>query len=137
MPENLHRDLDVFGNALEQATPAARAAYLDEACADDAALRARVDELLCAHEAARGFLGDQPGEFRDRSSVTSAQEEGPGARIGPYKLLERIGEGGFGMVYMAEQQEPIRRRVALKIIKLGMDTREVIARFEAERQALA
>ena len=96
--------------------------FLDRACGDDAELRVQVDELLLAHANAGDFL----------SSPMSL----PG-RIGRYKLLQKIGEGGCGVVYMAEQEEPVRRRVALKVIKLGMDTKEVIARFEAERQALA
>lgn len=145
MPENLDRELEIFTTALDQATPVARAAFLDDACVDDAAMRARVDELLRAHDQAGGFLGHETvaglGEAGPGSSTPATGSapisEGPGTRIGRYKLLERIGEGGFGVVYMAEQEEPVRRRVALKIIKSGMDTKEVIARFEAERQALA
>src|SRR5438874_817020 len=79
----------------------------------------------------------EPGESEPTTRVTVPIEQGPGAMIGRYKLLEKIGEGGFGTVYVAEQREPVKRRVALKIIKLGMDTKQVIARFEAERQALA
>ena len=113
--------------------PAAqRDAFLAEACADDALVRSEVEDLLAAHD-----------EVGDPKTASVADEggareiEGAGATIGRYKLLQRIGEGGFGVVYMAEQEEPIRRRVALKIIKLGMDTKQVVARFEAERQALA
>jgi WD40 repeat protein/serine/threonine protein kinase len=112
-----------------------RAAYLDRACGTDAALRQRVEVLLDAHERAGSFLR-QPAA----AGLTDAYRpisEGPGTVIGPYKLLQQIGEGGFGVVYMAEQQEPVRRKVAFKIIKPGMDSREVIARFESERQALA
>ena len=93
----------------------------------------RVEALLKAHEAAGAFL-DKPADGR---TLQLPSKERPGTMIGPYKLLQLIGEGGFGVVYMAEQTEPVARKVALKIIKLGMDTRQVIARFEAERQALA
>jgi tetratricopeptide (TPR) repeat protein len=125
----------IFGKAMQLPPAAERAAYLDEACGGDARLRAEVDALLQAHRDAGSFL-------KDRSSlpavtVDEATGEQPGTVIGPYKLLEHIGEGGFGVVFMAEQQEPIRRKVALKVLKPGMDTRQVIARFEAERQALA
>jgi serine/threonine protein kinase len=120
---------DLFQSARERSDPVARAAYLDGACGKDAALRARVEALLQAHE--------QAGEFLSRPLHTGAAAEGAGQMIGRYKLLEPLGEGGFGSVWMAEQREPVKRRVALKIIKLGMDTKQVIARFEAERQALA
>jgi serine/threonine protein kinase len=128
----------IFGRALEIESSAGRAAYLDEACGPDAGLRAEVEGLLAT-------LG-RAGEFMRRpaaavaAGVTGAYEpltEGPGDRVGPYKLLQQIGEGGMGVVYMAEQEEPVRRKVALKIIKPGMDSKQVIARFEAERQALA
>ena len=121
--------------ALEQESPAARAAYLDQACAD-ARTRAELESLLKSHEQAEDFLKASPGDIEvtwDESPLAEA----PGTVVGRYKLLEKIGEGGMAVVYMAEQEEPIRRKVALKIIKLGMDTRQVIARFEAERQALA
>jgi len=127
---------EIFNTAREKRTEAERSAYLDEACRDNPELRRRVEKLLRAHDAAAGFLKEPLGGVEvtlDDTPVT----EGPGTKIGRYKLLELIGEGGFGVVYMAEQREPIRRRVALKIIKLGMDTKQVIARFEAERQALA
>jgi serine/threonine protein kinase len=125
----------VFLTLLE-CPPEQRMERLDEACRGNGELRARVNELLRAHEqmgsihcgVRRGLMGI------DGEDVHS---EGPGAKIGAYKLLEQIGEGGFGVVYLAEQERPIKRRVALKIIKPGMDTRQVIARFEAERQALA
>jgi serine/threonine protein kinase len=97
-------------------------------------LRANVEELLLSEETAGGFLADPK---RDASTASAQVTEREGDRIGRYKLLQKIGEGGCGIVYMAEQTEPVRRRVALKIIKLGMDTRSVVARFEAERQALA
>jgi serine/threonine protein kinase len=108
--------------------------FLDQACLTDPALRPRVEELLRAHQDAGAFLGgaEQHEATRDRPIV-----ERPGTTIGPYKLLEQIGEGGFGVVFMAEQTQPMRRKVALKVLKPGMDTRQVVARFEAERQALA
>jgi len=116
--------------------PDERQAYIKEACGDDADLLGRIETLLKARDQAGSFLNAPP--FDPNVTLdTSPLTEGPGTIIGRYKLLEQIGEGGFGVVYMAEQQEPIRRRVALKIIKLGMDTKQVIARFEAERQALA
>ena len=118
----------VFNAAVEKDTPTQRGAYLDGACGDDADLRMKVEALLDAHDKAGTFLV---------SPEVNDLEEGPGSRIGRFKILQKIGEGGFGVVYMAEQEEPIRRKVALKIIKLGMDTKQVIARFEAERQALA
>jgi len=124
----------------------ARSEYLDRACAGDPIFRARVESLLAAVEREDPFLSDPtmhlsttngPTSGGGRSADTASIRESPGAKIGPYKLLELIGEGGFGSVFMAEQITPIRRRVAMKIIKLGMDTRAVVARFEQERQALA
>jgi len=126
----------IFAAALERTSPAERQAYLDEACGDDHALRARVETLLQAHAEAGDFLEAPPvssGTTQDAPPLV----EGPGTMVGRYKLLQQIGEGGMGAVFMAEQKEPVRRMVALKIIKPGMDTRQVIARFEAERQALA
>ncbi len=119
----------------------ARAAYLDRACAGDVALRAQV-ELLLRSDVAAGSIFDAVPETRlqadiQRVELTDALQERPGTKIGAYKLLEQIGEGGFGVVFMADQEQPFRRRVALKIIKAGMDTRQVVARFEQERQALA
>ena len=119
--------------------PAARrGAFLDQACAGDAALRDHIEELLQSSDEAGNFLENPaavpPGEA---VRIPPVPAEMPGDRIGRYKLLQQIGEGGCGVVYMAEQEEPVRRRVALKVIKLGMDTKSVIARFEAERQALA
>ena len=113
-----------------------RRAMLDAACRGDPELRKRVAELLAASENARSFMQEPAVELSDET-LNMTTTEMAGAQIGCYKLLQRIGEGGFGVVYMAEQQSPIRRKVALKVIKLGMDTREVVARFEAERQALA
>lgn len=117
-------------------TPSEREAYLQAVCGDNAPLLARVQTLLKAHAIQDGFLESTPWD-RAVEPAEFVVTEAPGTVIGRYKLLEKIGEGGMAVVYMAEQERPIRRRVALKIIKLGMDTRQVIARFEAERQALA
>jgi serine/threonine protein kinase/Leucine-rich repeat (LRR) protein len=156
----------IFARVVECRSAEERAAYLDEACGGDATLRERVESLLRAHDAAGTFMNpanpssapepepesepEQPQTLDDALRIRYgkpesdaqrrpqvAQPEQPGASIGPYKLLQQIGEGGFGVVYMADQVSPVKRRVALKVIKLGMDTRAVIARFEAERQALA
>jgi eukaryotic-like serine/threonine-protein kinase len=116
-------------------TDGARDDFLDHACEGNTVLRQRVTALLAAHDAAGTFLSLP--QARQETPDFPPLSEGPGTRIGRYKLLEQIGEGGFGVVFMAEQEEPVRRRVAFKIIKLGMDTRQVVARFEAERQALA
>jgi serine/threonine protein kinase/WD40 repeat protein len=128
----------IFTAALER-VPADRSAFLDEACGADKELRERVDKLLGLHADVGSFLEAPPSAVVVESSPATAQSpsERSGTQIGAYKLLQQIGEGGFGIVFMAEQTEPVRRRVALKVIKPGMDTRQVIARFEAERQALA
>jgi serine/threonine protein kinase len=126
---------ELFFAALDKNSPQDLSAYLDQACGNDPALRSRVEHLLRAHGRAGNFLG---GPAADNGTIEHWPiAERPGTVIGPYKLLQQIGEGGFGVVFAAEQDRPVRRRVALKIIKPGMDTREVIARFEAERQALA
>jgi WD40 repeat protein/serine/threonine protein kinase len=138
----------VFFAALARADPAERAAYLNEACGADADLRRQVDRLLAAHPQVGSFLQDDVAvhpsplagvgpEGSGSATVDVAITERPGTVIGPYKLLQQIGEGGMGVVWMAEQTRPVRRKVALKVIKPGMDSRQVIARFEAERQALA
>jgi serine/threonine protein kinase len=170
----------LFCEALERPAGPERLAYLDEACRDNPALRAQVEDLVSAQERAAGFLdsaagaatsastdepdedaafavaepaaaglsqaartdGDATADATNPASAPSSQAsrplaEGPGSRIGPYKLLQEIGQGGMGVVYLAEQEKPVRRRVALKIIKPGMDTQQVVGRFEAERQALA
>jgi serine/threonine protein kinase/tetratricopeptide (TPR) repeat protein len=134
--EGRRRLADLVAEALEHAA-ADRDAFIDRACAGDDAMASEARSLIAAASQAGGFL-EQPtkAEFR-RGESTAAIGEGPGAVIGNYKLLQQIGEGGFGVVFLAEQREPVRRQVALKIIKLGMDTRAVVARFEAERQALA
>jgi len=126
----------IFREALEKETEAQRQAYLDEACGNDPALRTEIDALLKGHFRSDG-PPDGPLPDSDVSMENISISETPGTVIDRYKLLEKIGEGGMAVVYMAEQTEPIRRKVALKIIKLGMDTKSVIARFEAERQALA
>jgi len=132
-----HEKLEsLFCAALEKDSWAERSAFLAEACGDDSALRAHVEGLLSAHERVGSFL-DVPAVDPDATLKSQPTNELIGTRIGHYRLLQEIGEGGFGVVYLAEQEQPVRRKVALKIIKLGMDTREVIARFEAERQALA
>ncbi len=125
---------DIFLNARELGDPTERAAYLGQACGADTDLRSRVEALLRDAAGAQDFFG---AEDNLPGMVATPLTEGPGTVIGRYKLLEKIGEGGMGVVYMAEQREPVIRKVALKIIKLGMDTRQVLGRFEAERQALA
>jgi serine/threonine protein kinase/tetratricopeptide (TPR) repeat protein len=133
MSYTYEREVAVFEAALEL-PPDLRRAYLERTCAGTAELQARIERLLEMHETKAGALvSDGPLD----AGVSFVHIEKPGDRIGPYHLLQQIGEGGCGVVYMAEQEVPIRRRVAFKIIKLGMDTRQVIARFEAERQALA
>jgi WD40 repeat protein/serine/threonine protein kinase len=126
----------LFGRALDIPSLAERAAYLDQACNGNVPLRAAVDGLLQAHDQAGSFL-KEPDPAAAVTAAAATPVEGTGTRIGPYKLLQQIGEGGMGTVYMAEQEQPLRRRVALKIIKPGMDSAQVIARFEVERQALA
>jgi len=135
---NLSREELLFQLALTK--PAAvRPAFLDVMCEGDAALRQRLEALLAAHDApAELSPGTKPGaKATMKIDLADAPDEAVGQTLGRYKLLERVGEGGCGVVYVAEQTEPVRRRVALKVIKLGMDTKQVVARFEAERQALA
>jgi WD40 repeat protein len=148
-------DEEIYHEARQRAPGSARSAYLDSACGDDAELRALVEALLKADSEAGLFLVSvenaaptsvatvarssaiPQADAHSLQADAAPPSETPGTIIGRYKLLQRIGEGGFGTVWMAEQREPVIRKVALKIIKLGMDTRQVIARFEAERQALA
>jgi hypothetical protein len=153
MKATRHGEEELFDAARELHDHDARMAFLDRVCEGDAVLRARIEELLAAEAEAERFFADGslamslPGASAPASwSASTASEAAPqgvldeesvGMRIGRYKLVQKIGEGGCGVVYMAEQEEPVRRRVALKIIKLGMETKSVIARFEAERQALA
>jgi len=126
----------IYHAALEKEAGPERSAFVAAACAENKMLFAKISELLDTSSEVGDFL-ETPPQALDAVLDRPELSEGPGTVIGPYKLLEHIGEGGFGAVYMAEQEEPIRRRVALKVIKLGMDTKQVIARFEAERQALA
>src|SRR6516162_6738810 len=121
---------DLFHRALEKPTLAEQLAFLDEVCADQPELRQRVERLLRSHRHEDSFL--RPGVTLEEPAT-----ERPGTVIGPYKLIEQIGEGGMGTVWMAQQTEPVKRLVAVKLIKPGMDSKQVIARFEAERQALA
>jgi eukaryotic-like serine/threonine-protein kinase len=144
MSESSNREKDLFLRALDLTSAAERAAFLAGACDADEGLRRHVEAMLRAHATPDSFL-EKPaaalGITVDASDgIPRAGRnpgQGPGTRVGPYKLLEPIGEGGMGVVFMAEQQEPVRRMVALKIIKPGMDSAQVLARFEAERQALA
>src|SRR5438128_8250761 len=145
------REEALFRAAVELTPGATRQAFLDQACVGDPALRQRLEALLATHEQPDGVLPTQAETARLRSDASARQarpameaefadeppDEAVGQTIGRYKLLEKVGEGGCGVVYVAEQTEPVRRRVALKVIKLGMDTKAVVARFEAERQALA
>ena len=135
-------DREIFMNAPEGASAEELARYLDTACGDDTELRSRVEALFAAARASENFMPAVPAE--DLPTVAAPErervvpiEEREGTVIGNYKLLKKLGEGGFGVVYVAEQLRPVKRRVALKVIKLGMDTKEFVARFEAERQALA
>ena len=125
----------IFIAAIKLHSAPERAIYLDQACGGDAQLRSRLEKLIAAHFGAGNFL-ESPAAVLDATRALP-DSESAGTIIGPYKLLESIGEGGMGTVYMAEQTAPVQRRVALKIVKPGMDSRQVIARFEAERQALA
>jgi eukaryotic-like serine/threonine-protein kinase len=136
----------IFVTALEKATPAERAAYLESACAGDPELRRRVEALLRAHEQSGDLLDppvQDPGPLTEpagaavRSGDGRPITEGPGSRIGPYQIVRKVGEGGMGVVFLAEQGSPVRRTVALKVIKPGMDSAQVVARLEVERQALA
>jgi tetratricopeptide (TPR) repeat protein len=133
---------DIFIVALQKENPAERQAYLDEACAGQPDLRQQVGHLLRLHEGAGNFLEKPAVESAATGAFPDAAEqapssEAPGAFVGPHKLIEPIGEGGMGTVWMAQQTEPVKRAVAVKLIKPGMDSKQVLARFEAERQALA
>jgi WD40 repeat protein/serine/threonine protein kinase len=130
------QEQSLFIEALEKEDPAERAAFLDQVGAADPALRKRIEKLLHRHEESGAFMERPATALIGRVDEPSVSEQ-PGRAIGPYKLLEQIGEGGFGVVFMAEQERPVRRKVALKVIKPGMDTKQVVTRFEAERQALA
>jgi WD40 repeat protein/serine/threonine protein kinase len=139
MPVDANAAKAIFMAALDKSDPAERAAYVAQACGNDHALWERVEILLKANDDPGSFLNSP---LADPTPDVEATEDEPmrvgfGTMIGAYKLLEQIGEGGFGVVYLAEQTQPVRRHVALKLLKPGMDTRQVVARFEAERQALA
>ena len=129
------REREIFDAALALANPAERSAYLADVCAGNRGLREHIEGLLDMHEQLGSFL-ESPAlpllalDDGPRGADATPLAERPGTVIGPYKLLEQIGEGGFGVVYMAEQAQPVRRKVALKILKPGMDTRQVVARFE-------
>ena len=126
---------ELFIASLQIEDPSLRLSYLEEECGHDAELRQRVTSLLKAFGQAGSFL--QHPAVEPVVTIDQVRTDCPGLQIGPYKLLEQIGEGGMGTVYVAEQKEPVRRKVALKLIKPGMDSHQVVARFEAERQALA
>src|SRR6476646_7526349 len=139
-PPKLPRE--VFAQAVELDDPADRAALLDRACAGDPSLRGRVEGLLRAYADAGSFLERPALADTGWGPATTETADPAGSDVGAlvagrYKLLEPIGEGGFGVVFLAEQTEPVRRKVALKVLKPGMDSKQVVARFEAERQALA
>ncbi len=136
MNEHVQDAEAIFLSALEKATPAERVAYIEATCEGNVDLLRRVRELLASHDQSRGPLDSPPPGLVGTMEMPTTSER-PGTIIGPYKLLQQIGEGGMGVVYMAEQSQPVHRKVALKIIKPGMDSKQVIARFEAERQALA
>src|SRR4051812_28084536 len=136
MTPNSGRVIEVFTEAIQLPTEE-RVAFLDRVCAEDDGLRRKIEALLKSNDRAGAFLEGPPATVIGQERAKAATGEKPGDRIGHFKLLQQIGEGGCGVVFMAEQEEPVRRRVALKLIKPGMDSKSVIARFEAERQALA
>ena len=143
------KNLDAIYFAARELPSADRPDFLAQVCAGDHELRARVKQMLAVSAEAEAFITDLPDDESEAQTadygsaknlkleLADAPDEAVGQTLGRYKLLERVGEGGCGVVYVAEQTEPVRRRVALKVIKLGMDTKQVVARFEAERQALA
>ena len=135
MTERPRDEKQIFFDALQKSTVEERDLFVEHACAGDSELYRRIKLLLESHNESTGPLDAPPPGFA--ATEVRAISEQAGDIIGPYKLLQQIGEGGMGVVYMAEQTQPVERRVALKIIKPGMDTQQVIARFEAERQALA
>jgi serine/threonine protein kinase/tetratricopeptide (TPR) repeat protein len=135
MTEQQPSEKSIFLEAIEISSATERLAFLEKACARNPSLRAAVEALLQAHECPQRLLDAPVAGAPSRGEPQLL--EGPGTVIGPYRLMEQIGEGGMGLVFVAEQQQPVRRKVALKVIKPGMDSRQVVARFEAERQALA
>jgi serine/threonine protein kinase len=134
-PVSANRAREIFSEAIEHHPSRQWPAFLDFACDGDESLRQQVERLLNAYSGLHSFMA-QPAAG-EPTILSDAPPAALGTMIGPYKLREQIGEGGMGIVYVADQERPVRRRVALKVIKPGMDTREVVARFEAERQALA
>src|ERR1035441_774318 len=138
MSSHQNREEELFQAAV-QLTGAERATFLNCACLGDDALRQRLEALLAAHDAPDELSPKHKPAAKAtmKLKLADAPDEAVGQTLGRYKLMERLGEGGCGVVYVAEQSVPVRRRVALKVIKLGMDTKAVVARFEAERQALA
>src|SRR5262245_33440648 len=150
MPAPPQNARDVFLAALEKQSAAERAAFLDEACAGDLPLRHRVEALLAAHDAPGEFLGELPAPVVATSddaptsnpalpashdlSTAAASPDPLGSMIGPYKLLQKLGEGGMGTVYLAQQEHPVKRRVALKVVRAEMTSSQALARFEQERQ---
>src|SRR5512144_1246030 len=123
---------EIFFEALEKPTPQERAAFLDGACGTNPVQRAKVEVLLADHFQQDSFMKEPAADTPARTVPLPPAAEAPAQMLGRYKLLEKLGEGGFGEVWMAEQREPVKRRVALKIIKLGMDSKQIVARFEAE-----
>src|SRR5262245_19453906 len=121
---------EIFFEALEQPTAQERAAFLDGACGKNPVQRAKVESLLANHFQQDSFMKEPAAEAPARTAPMPEPAGAPAQMLGRYKLLEKIGEGGFGEVWMAEQREPVKRRVALKIIKLGMDSKQIVARFE-------
>ncbi len=136
MPSEAHPIESILAAAVEMKSEAARREFVERACGGDPELKRRLEVLIENHFQAGSFL-ESPAAAPAATVEPPIVIERAGSVIGPYKLLEQIGEGGFGVVFMAEQQQPVRRKVALKVLKPGMDTRQVVARFEAERQALA
>src|SRR5262245_39621698 len=133
MTEQPQSEKSIFLAAIEISSATERVAFVEKACAGNPSLRGEIEALLQAHGRPQRLL-DAPAPV---ATVNDLVSERPGSEIGPYKLREQIGEGGFGVVFLAEQQQPLRRNVALKVLKPGMDSKQVVARFEAERQALA
>ena len=136
MPDRRLDEEEIFHVARKIPDPEARAKYLDQICSGDQRLSERVEALLQVHDQEQAFLQSARVDPPPTAEAASLAER-PGATIGRYRLMEQIGEGGMGIVYVAEQEKPLRRKVALKVIKPGMDSKAVTARFEAERQALA
>src|SRR5262245_2490219 len=135
MSKASNQERSIFLAALERVASEDWPGFLDQACAGDPTLRAKVEGLLGAHAKMGLFLGTPSSS--EEATLDLSSDEFVGAQIGPYKIRELLGEGGMGRVYAAEQEKPVRRKVALKIIRPGMDSRQVIARFEAERHVLA